>query len=288
MKPSPYQIAAFTEVARARSFSRAASALGVTQSSVTQHIGKLERLMGALLFIRRRDGLELTLTGRDLFAVTDRLRALEQLVEEKIASYSDLSSGHLTIIANAPRPAMPIIAEFTRRYPNVQIVFALYDWTTAMGKLRDREVDIAVITEPEILDGSDLIELARTPYLAHMRVDHPLASSDDISLADLAETHVILPEDGSFTQRTVRDKTALHGISLKRIIKTTSFPVVKEAVLHGVGIGLLLENSMFPSANLATVPVREMPEAHRHCLVTPRDKGDLRLIQSFADIARGE
>ncbi|MEO1115293.1 MAG: LysR family transcriptional regulator, partial [Pseudomonadota bacterium] len=40
--PSPYQIKAFTHVAREGSFSLAAKVLGVTQSSVTQHVGKLE------------------------------------------------------------------------------------------------------------------------------------------------------------------------------------------------------------------------------------------------------
>ena len=57
--PSPYQIKAFTHVAREGSFSLAAKVLGVTQSSVTQHVGKLETVMGTQLFIRRRGALEL-------------------------------------------------------------------------------------------------------------------------------------------------------------------------------------------------------------------------------------
>ncbi|MEO1189541.1 MAG: LysR family transcriptional regulator, partial [Pseudomonadota bacterium] len=47
---------AFARSARERSFSRAARSLGVTQSSVTQHVANLERQMGAQLFVRRRDG----------------------------------------------------------------------------------------------------------------------------------------------------------------------------------------------------------------------------------------
>src|SRR5215471_3647519 len=113
MKPSPYQITAFTHVARERSFTRAAERLGVTQSSVTQHVAKLEQIMGVPLFVRRRDGLELTRAGCDLFAVSDRLFALTQLVEEKVGNYSELAAGHLTVIANAPCPAMPVIARYT-------------------------------------------------------------------------------------------------------------------------------------------------------------------------------
>lgn len=161
MKPSPYQITAFTEVAREGSFSRAAASLGVTQSSVTQHVAKLEKMMGAQLFIRRRDRVELTASARDLFDVSDRLRTLEQLVAEKIASYGALASGQLTIIANAPRPVMPVMAAFTRAYPQVQISFSLCDWTTAMGRLRARDVDIAIVTEPERLEGARITEIGR-------------------------------------------------------------------------------------------------------------------------------
>ena len=285
MKPSPYQIAAFTEVARERSFSQAAQNLGVTQSSVTQHIAKLEKRMGTLLFVRRRDGVELTQSARDLFEVSDRLRTLEQLVAEKIASYGDLSAGHLTLIANAPRPVMPVMAAFARVYPQVQVEFSLYDWTTAMAKLRAREVDIAIVTQPDPIEGARVIELDRTRYMAHLRRDHPLAGRGRIRLSDLADERVILPEDGSLTQRVVRAKADIHGVSFSRVVKTATFPLVKEAVLHGIGIGILLENSLYPSSQLTTVEIVEMPETYQHCLISPPDKGDLRLVQSFVDIA---
>ncbi len=286
MKPSPHQVAAFTHVARERSFSKAALALGVTQSSVTQHIAKLERLMGTLLFIRRRDGVELTQSARELFEISDRLRTLEQLVEEKIASYSDLSDGHLTVIANAPRPVMPVLAEYTERYPKVQIDFSLYGWTRAMRLLHRREVDVGVITEPEEMEGAEVLELDRTAYRAYVRQDHPFAAKRSVSLAQIAPNQVILPEDGSFTERVVTAKTAACDVEFPRIIRTSTFPEVKEAVLHGLGIGIMLENSLFESSLLAAIPIREMPETYGHCLIAPGDKAHLRIIQSFLEIAK--
>ncbi|WP_299396321.1 LysR family transcriptional regulator [Pelagibius sp.] len=285
MKPSPYQITAFTAAARERSFSKAAESLGVTQSSITQHVAKLEKIMGTLLFVRRRDGLELTPAAEELFQISDRLRTLEQLVDEKVASYGALSDGHLRIIANAPRPALPVIAAYTRLYPQVRIEFSLYSWTIAMQKLHERDMDIAIITEPQAVEGVSIHEINQTPYKAHLRRDHPLADRKVLSLHDLAEETVIMPEDGSFTQRVVSAKTREHGIELVRVIKTSTFPVVKEAVLHGVGVGIVLEDSLFPSRHLVTVPLKEMPEVYRHCLVTPPYKQDLRLVRSFLDVA---
>ncbi|MEJ8474622.1 LysR family transcriptional regulator [Roseibium algae] len=284
-KPSPYQITAFTYVARERSFSRAAQRLDVTQSSVTQHVAKLEKLMGTQLFVRRRNGLEMTRAGNELFAITDRLATLDQLVTEKINDYSSLTDGHIRVIANAPRPAMPILSRFGELFPKVQIDFTLYNWTSAMSLLADRQVDIAIVTEPEESDGLFTQVLRRTVYMAHMRADHPLAGRKRISMRDLQSETLILPEDGSLTQKIARSKIAEHGLVFRRIIRTTTFPMVKEAILHGLGIGFLLENSLFPSDKLVSIPVEEMPEQYRDCITVPVDKRELRLIRSFLDVA---
>lgn len=283
--PSPYQVKAFTFAAREGSISAAALALGVTQSSVTQHIAKLEAHMGTQLFIRRRTGLELTRAGKELFSVSDRLATMEQLVHEKVSDYSALTDGHIRLIANAPRPAMPIIAQYGRLYPKVQIDFTLYNWTTAMTLLAERQVDIAIVTDPE--EGSSLFtrEIRRSSYKAHMLKTHPFAKRRRISLADLRDETLVLPEDGSLTQKIARAKFQDHKLDLPRILRTTTFPMVKEAILHNLGIGLLLENSLYPSERLAAVPVAEMPEEYRDCIAIPADKRELRLIKSFLDVA---
>jgi DNA-binding transcriptional LysR family regulator len=285
MKTTPYQISAFTHAARERSFTRAAERLGVTQSAVTQHIAKLERIMGTQLFIRRHDGLELTRAGRELFSVSDRLRTLEQLIDEKIENYSDSAAGHLSVIANAPRPAMPVIARYAALYPRVQIDFTLVSWTLAMQQLRQRTADIAIVTAP---DGDDLLytlPVATTRYRAYVCRGHPLAGSKRISLRDLKDKTVIVPEDGSLTQRLLHRKCAELGVTLSSLVKTTTFPLVKEAVLHGVGVGLLLDDSMSASTNLIAMDVAEMPETYTNCLVTPVDKRELRFVRSFIDVA---
>ena len=285
VSPSPYQIKAFTFVAREGSFSEAAKALGVTQSSVTQHIAKLEQHMGTQLFVRRRSGLELTRAARELFAISDRLATMEQLVSEKISDYSALSEGHIKLIANAPRPAMPIIARYGRLFPQVQIDFTLFNWTSSMSLLAERQVDIAIVTEPATSASLFTHELRRSKYKAHMRNDHPFASRKSISLADLQSETLVLPEDGSLTQKVIRAKLREHKIDFPRILRTTTFPMVKEAILHNLGIGLLLERSLFPSEKLVAIPVVEMHEDYRDCIAIPADKKDLRVIQSFLNVA---
>ncbi|TAI67444.1 LysR family transcriptional regulator [Bradyrhizobium sp. Leo170] len=286
MRANPYQISAFTQSAREGSFTRAAEKLGVTQSSVTQHVANLERTMGTKLFVRRRDGLELTRAGRELFAVSDRLRNLEQLIEEKVANYSEIAAGHLSVVANAPRPAMPVIARYATLFPRVQIEFTLVSWTLAMQRLRERAVDVAIVTEPVIDEQLYSLPLARTRYHAYVRRDHRFARRKKLSLRDLAEEAVIVPEDGSLTQRLLHQKCGELGITLTRLVKTTTFPVVKEAVLHGIGVGLLLDDSMSASSELIGIEITDMNETYANYLLAPVDKRELRFVRSFIDVAR--
>lgn len=285
MKYSPFQIHAFTHAARERSFSQAALRLDVTQSALSQHVGKLERAMGTRLFIRRRDGLELTRAGRELFSISDRLIDIEQLVEEKIQAFNQLDEGHLSIVATAPRPAMPMIAAFARRYPLVQISFTLHSWTKCMIAVNDKAVDLAVMTEPEAGLSLAKIPVGNTRYVAYTTQSHKFAARTQVSLNELVEEPIILPEDGSFTQRIVMEKLKAHELNVRQVIKTTTFPVLKEAVLHGIGIGLFLNDSHFPSEDLVALPIQEMPESYTNFLVTHEAKQDLRLMRSFLDVA---
>jgi LysR family transcriptional regulator, low CO2-responsive transcriptional regulator len=285
MKISTHQLEAFTLAARTRSFSEAARILGVTQSAITQHVANLERLIGAQLFVRRREGLELTKPAQELFALSDRLRTIEQVIAEKIESYGTLATGHLQIIANAPRPSLPLIAQYRQVYPNVGLSFGLCSWTSALEKIKKREVDIAVITHPEGVEGMFTLELARTKYLAHMHKSHPLASKKEICLADLREETVILPEQGSLTQSVVAEHIKKANVKLDRAIEMATFPVIKEAILHNIGIGILLDDSFHPTQQLVKRPIKELDFVYRTYLVTQNDKKNLRFIRSFIEIA---
>lgn len=252
---------------------------------MTQHVARLEQIVGTPLFIRRREGLELTVAGSELFAMSDRLRTLEQLVAERISDYGDMAAGQLRIGANAPRPALPLIARYTRQFPQVEISFTLMSWDLAMQRLREREIDIGFVVDPEPDPALTIRQMRTTDYRAFVHTDHPLAARDSISLHELQGEMLVMPEDGSLTQRLLQRKAAELGLSFRQVIKTTTFPMVKEAVLHGVGVGLMLADGQFPSRNLKALRIREMQDTHRDCLVVPADKARLRLIRNFAELA---
>ena len=54
------------------SFTKAAEALGYTQSSISQMIGSLENELGIKLLTRSRTGIRLTIEGAELYPFVER------------------------------------------------------------------------------------------------------------------------------------------------------------------------------------------------------------------------
>lgn len=286
MPPNHHQVRAFANVVREGSFSAAAQSLSVSQSAVTQHVANLERRVGSKLLVRARQGVELTRTGRELFELAERFVILENLIEERIGGYSDLSRGQLSVIANAPQPALRLISAYGKRYPNIQVDFALHDWTSAMSLLRSSHADLGIITAPERSEDLYVHKMTQAKYVLYCRSDHPLALERHVKLQDFMHEVLLLPERGSLTQRVVTDCLQKHRIQPRRIQKTTTFPVMKEAILEGVGVGIFLENSASDETRLVKRAIVEMPQTFDTCLVVPKQKLELRLIQSFVQLEK--
>lgn len=284
-RPSPYQIKTFASVARQRSFTKAAQHLGVSQSSVTQQINKLEKIIGAPLFIRRREGLEFTRAGRDLNDMSQRYASLDEAIVAKIAQYQDLAAGHLKIIATTPRPALPLIQRFSQQFPKINIDLSLHSRTVCQAMMSDHEADLGIIIEPECGDDLLKIPIRKTSYKSVMSSSHYLASRQELRLQELCEERIVMPEDASFTQQMIDRMLATHGLRFSNIMKMQTFPLVKEAILHGVGIGFFLDDSVFPASSLKLIPIRELTETYTDYVVVPQERQDFQTVKEFIKLA---
>ncbi|CUH88066.1 CysJI operon transcriptional activator [Phaeobacter sp. CECT 5382] len=285
MRPNHHQFAAFAYVVREGSFSAAAARLGVTQSTVTQHVANLEAQVGSQLLIRGRDGVSTTRTGQEFFELADRLVALDTTIAERLQGFAQMHQGHLKIIANAPQPALRIIRDFGDRYPQVQVDFGLHDWTTATAMIRDRRADVGLITDPPVSQDWEMHKLQSARYVLYVRSDDPLAGQARVSLRDLSGYRLILPEKGSLTTRVVSRKLSELELSFDRMIRMTTFPVMCEAVQQGIGAAIFLNDSHEGRQGLAQLSIEELDMDFETWLVATKDRVNLRLIRAFFELA---
>ncbi len=88
----------FYEVARYKSFSAAALALGKSQPAITLAIGSLERSLGVKLFERNRYDVELTKEGKIVLESATKIFKEDELLHKKLAKLIIHPSRHIGII----------------------------------------------------------------------------------------------------------------------------------------------------------------------------------------------
>ena len=194
-------MASFVAVVDGRSFTAAASTLGVSAQIVGRRIAQLEARLGAPLIVRNTRKNRLTDAGRSYYEQCRTILAAVDAAERSIAETAKgPPRGALKI--SAPRTfgsvvLAPIIAEFLKAYPLVSVRLMLEGGYT---DLIDKRVDAAIRVGP--LPDSDM----RVRSLGDYRLA-PFATPDYLAkrgspkvCADLADHECIIfaYEDGGF------------------------------------------------------------------------------------------
>ena len=95
----------FYEVAKAKSFTKAASELYINQSAVSIQVKKFEEILNTKLFDRSSKKIKLTYTGEALYKMAEEIFDKVKRAEKEISKIIDLDRARLSIGAS------PVIAE---------------------------------------------------------------------------------------------------------------------------------------------------------------------------------
>lgn len=134
----------FVEVARAKSFRRAADVLGMPNSTVSRRISELERDVGLRLFNRTTRQVEMTEVGRAYFESCERLIAEAQAAHQSLMNMHSQPSGVIRVSMPVDFGIVflgPLLADFGLLYPEIR--FQL-DLTPAAADVVGDAVDLAI------------------------------------------------------------------------------------------------------------------------------------------------
>jgi DNA-binding transcriptional LysR family regulator len=202
------QLEYFVAVAEERHFGRAAERLRVAQPGVSQQIKLLERSLGAKLFIRGSDGVQLTEAGgalldhaRLVLELADRTSEIPRLVMNGKAGLLKVGTAAIQFHPLANQ----IIADFRERFPLVDLQLHPGLGTSQIDLLRKRALDAAFVNGPlENEEGLRYLLLGTLEIRVALPEDHRLAALDRIPRAELLkERYLTVPRavDPSFIDR---------------------------------------------------------------------------------------
>ncbi|MEA4848510.1 MAG: LysR family transcriptional regulator [Clostridiaceae bacterium] len=271
---------ALQKIVELRSFTKAAEALGYTQSAMSQMISSLEDELSIKLLYRSRVGVKLTLEGADLYPFIERAIFQYQAMQEKANEIKGLEMGVIRIgtISSITCHWMPqLMKEFQVLYPNVQFILHQGDYSSIQEWIKIGAVDFGFIT-PAAVTGLETITIKDGEMLAVLPANHKLASHSAVNLEEIAKEPFILLEEGHFSE----PMEAFHACNLEPNIKFRMHDdyAIMTMVEAGLGISILAELVLRrTNYNIALLPVD--PPISRILAIGYKDKSSLPIASKF-------
>jgi len=179
----------FLAVARNGSFTKAASALRISQPSVTVAIHNLEQVVGVRLFDRTTRRVALTAQGRQFVATADRLLAdfkgaLQNLSE---GEQHDPSRMRIAAVRSVTAQILPAaVAAFLTSHPNVKITVCDRSSRDVWHQIRHGGADFGFVSVTNDDPDLEFTLLFRDRLGVLARADNELFAGDgDIDWEDL-------------------------------------------------------------------------------------------------------
>lgn len=257
------QLRVFIAVAERLHVTRAAAALGMTQSAASSAVRALETRVGAALFDRIGRRVELTEAGRlflpEARAVLGRVARAERALDE----LNGLARGALRLHASQTIGGYwlpPVLHRFNTAHPGVTVSMAIGNTAEVARAVISGEADLGFV-EGEVDDPL----LARTPVARDrmalvVGATHPWAGRERLDLAELAETRWVVRELGSGTRQLFEDAVRAYGHDPGALTIAWELPsneAVRAAVEAGAGASVM--SRLVAAVGLATGHLVELP-----------------------------
>lgn len=184
------------EIAKQKSFSKAASALYMTQSALSASVKDLEEELGIQIFLRTNRGIKLTPDGEDCLTyckeIVERSDRLSTRYQNRDTgrTYFSVSTQHLPF---AVRAFNELLEASSQSHYNM----AIYEVSTAelLEHIAANKSEIGVLAVPEeqlrllhkSFYGKDLffVQTAHLKKYVFLRRNHPLGGSDCLTIEQL-------------------------------------------------------------------------------------------------------
>lgn len=219
----------FLAAREAGSFSAAAGALGVRQSTVSRRIAALEASLGGALFHRTAAGLVQTALGESVAALAEAMRDAARSVGQIASAGAHTSATGLVRLAVAEGLSayglVPRLAALRSAHPGLRLDIVA---SAETADLLRRDADLALrFVRPA---GDDLV--------ARRLADFPLGVLVHRALADVPWEALPWVAFSTPGVRTPLDAWQAEHAS-RPVVRSNSYATVVAAVEHGLGAALL-------------------------------------------------
>lgn len=253
-----HQLRYFCAVAKASNFTRAAEQLGISQPSLSQQISRLEKAIGAPLFVRLGRTVRLTQYGEALLPHALGILREVSATESSISSLQAGDGGLLRIGAIPtimPYWIAPRIQAFSESFPDVRVQLSEKITMRLIEDLQAGVLDIAILGLP--ISNPDLVcsELFREPMYLAVSPSHPVAKMKSVSLKDLDPERWLMLREGHCFRDNVMTACTRASAQVASIFETDHLGSIFPLAAAGFGVSLIPAMAVPSAYGCVTLPL---------------------------------
>lgn len=272
MNVSLRQLKVFLAVAASRSFSRAGTAVGLTQPAVSRWVRDLEQELGVRLLDRTTREVELTEAGAKLAGALDRLIDELETVLQETHSAAEQHSGKVRV-ASAPTLSASLMPQClsacARSYPGIRLLLRDQSQKLVLDSVRGGEVDFGLVVEPEQVEDLHTQKIMRDPFCLVCRAEHPLARRARVPWQSLQGERLVLLDYSSGSRRLIDLALEQRRVQVDIVQEVGHLSAAFRMVEEGIGLSIVPAQGLpFPQQGLVARPLT--PQVYRDIMLVRR------------------
>jgi DNA-binding transcriptional LysR family regulator len=232
----------FCEVALRRSFSKAATARGMSQPAISQAIQQLEEHLGVTLIDRSQRPLQLTPPGEAYFEGCRRLFDDYRILEDRVQNLTSKVTGRVRVASIYSVGLLQMagyVAQFESQYPDVVLQLEYLHPDEVYDRVLNDEADVGLVSFPK--DGGEIESIPWLDQILGIVVppQHRLAGRTEAPITELdGEDFVAFTQDLKIRKEIDR-ALRKHKVSVSAVHQFDNIENIKRAVEIGAGVSIL-------------------------------------------------
>jgi LysR family cyn operon transcriptional activator len=253
------------------SFTRAARAMNVSQSALSQQIKDMEEELGVRLCDRSARSVRLTEAGMIAVDHAKRALAVADAMREAIDAYRGLKRGRLRLGVTQTFNALylpEIVSRFIRRYEAIDVEVLELANADILDRLKTGSLDLGVGIGP--VESPLAARKLYTDSLAFVCArSHPQATRPTVKLQDLGDQCLALLSRGYTTRAVIDAFLQRHRVVPQRVLEFNTFAAIMSAVSNGACVSIMPADArrVSPMLDLCFGRIQPSPPPRTVCLL---------------------
>lgn len=281
----------FAAVYQAKSITRAAEHLGMTQPATSLAIKELEEYYHTKLFERNGRGIRTTQAGIHLYPNAVRLLSLYDEMNQEMKNWDTAGSLRIGSSISIGSCILPdLMNQFTRQFPGLDTYVKVDSSDVIENNILENRLDFALI-EGSIHSDKIISKVFLDDELIPVcNRFHPLAGATDVSLEELKNERFLMREKNSGTRELAEANFAAKGFHINPVWESTSTAALINAVSSGLGISILplrMLQKQLRMHQIFSFTIKDVDLKRHYYLVYHENKYISPPMQYFFDITMG-